>query len=136
MGCWLTLLSSPPTATVTPSGEMDTEEAGKESGTVAETLPASSTTMALEVIAIAIALLRGLTASALGVEPRAATWSAYTKPPAAAAERAQSDVSTRDTFGNRALACRRQARGVVYGDGHHAVTRDGDGDDAVGVAFA
>jgi hypothetical protein len=67
------LLFSQPTATVTPSGEMDTEEAGLESGTVAETLPASSTTMAFAVMAIAVAGLRGLTARALGVEPSAAT---------------------------------------------------------------
>ena len=82
----LTLLSSAPTATVTPSGDMETQEAGKVSGTVAETLPASSTTIAFAVIATAVAGLRGLTARALGVAPSGDTWSEYTKPPAVTAE--------------------------------------------------
>ena len=67
------LLSSAPTATVTPSGEMDTQVAGKERGTVAETLPALRTTMAFAVMAMAIAGFWGLTARALGVAPSAAT---------------------------------------------------------------
>jgi hypothetical protein len=58
---------------VTPSGEIDTQEAGKESGTVAETAPESRTTMALEVMAMAELGLRGLTARALGAEPSAAS---------------------------------------------------------------
>jgi hypothetical protein len=66
------LLSSAPTATVTPSVEIDRQEAGNDSGTVADTAPESRTTMALAVMAIAHAGLRGLTARALGVEPSAA----------------------------------------------------------------